>query len=108
MQFTLQAGESAALAPAGTVRVRCHAGFLWITGFRNGADVVLGAGDSALLPPRERHYFSALGATPHAAFDLRCEDSADSGRGRGAAARVLAALRAGWRRCRATILRIRG
>ncbi|GAB2858795.1 hypothetical protein GCM10027277_29100 [Pseudoduganella ginsengisoli] len=74
MQFTLQAGESAALAQAGTVRVRCHAGFLWITGFRNGEDVVLGAGDSAVLPPTERHYFSALGRVPHAAFDLQRED----------------------------------
>jgi len=91
MEFTLHAGDSATLAPAGTVRVRCHAGYLWITGFRNGEDVVLGAGDSALLPGAQRHYFSALGRVPHAAFELRREDDA-----RGLVPRALAAVRA-WR-----------
>lgn len=101
MEFTLHAGESATLAPAGTVRVRCHAGYLWITGFRNGEDVVLGAGDSALLPASQRHYFSALGAVPSAAFELRSEGDAV-----GVVGRMLAAVRA-WRlRFRETALRV--
>lgn len=91
MEFMLHTGESATLAPAGTVRVRCHAGFLWITGFRNGEDVVLGAGDSVLLPGTQRHYFSALGAVPCAAFELRSEGDAG-----GVVGRVVAAVR-GWR-----------
>lgn len=94
MEFTLHAGESATLAPAGTVRVRCHAGYLWITGFRHGEDVVLGAGESALLPATQRHYFSALGRVPHAAFELRCEERAAIASG--PVLRVLAAVRA-WR-----------
>jgi hypothetical protein len=102
MQFTLQAGESAALAPVCTVRVRCHAGFLWITGFRNGEDVVLGAGESALLPPAQRHYFSALGREPHAAFELGCE--ARDGMARWA---VLRAWRLRWRETALRWLRFR-
>ncbi|MRV70869.1 DUF2917 domain-containing protein [Duganella sp. FT92W] len=102
MQFTLHAGESAALAPVCTVRVRCHAGYLWITGFRNGEDVVLGAGESALLPPTQRHYFSALGQEPHAAFELGCE--ARDGMARWA---VLRAWRLRWRETALRWLRFR-
>jgi hypothetical protein len=74
MQFTLQARETAALAPACTVRVRCHAGALWITTARGSDDVVLDAGDSVLLPSTQQHYFSALGRDQPAAFELLCEE----------------------------------
>jgi hypothetical protein len=81
MEFTLEAKETAALAPACTVRVRCHAGLLWITGPRDGGDLVLAAGQSALLAPAQRHYLSALGRGAAAAFAVDCEGQAEHGAG---------------------------
>ncbi len=77
MQFTLQAKETAALAPACTVKVRCQAGMLWITAGGGGDDVVLEAGQSTVLPSTWQLYFSALGRDRPAAFELLCAGMAE-------------------------------
>jgi hypothetical protein len=76
MQFTLQARETAALAPACTVKVRCRAGLLWITAGGGGDDMVLEAGQSLVLPSTQPLYFSALGRDQPAAFELLCAGAA--------------------------------
>jgi hypothetical protein len=70
MLMTLQARQTASLAPQGTVRVRCLRGMLWIVGQRDGEDCVLEAGQTALLGA-ERHYLSSVRRNDAVSFELR-------------------------------------
>lgn len=70
MLMTLQAYQTASLAPEGTVRVRCLRGILWIVGQRDGEDRVLEAGESAVLGA-QRHYLSSVRRNDAVSFELR-------------------------------------
>lgn len=70
MLMTLQARQTASLAPEGTVRVRCLRGILWIVGTRDGEDRVLEEGDTALLGA-QRHYLSSVRRNDAVSFELR-------------------------------------
>jgi hypothetical protein len=70
MLMTLQARQTASLAPEGTVRVRCLRGMLWIVGQRDGEDCVLEAGQTALLGA-QRHYLSSVHRDDTVSFELR-------------------------------------
>lgn len=75
MLMTLQARQTASLAPEGLVRVRCLRGILWIVGQRDGEDCVLEAGESVLLNT-QRHYLSSVRRNDAVSFELRTPASA--------------------------------
>jgi hypothetical protein len=75
MLMTLQARQTASLAPEGTVRVRCLRGILWIVGQRDGEDRVLEAGESAMLGA-QRHYLSSVRRDDAVSFELRPQQPA--------------------------------
>ena len=74
MLMTLQARQTASLAPEGTVRVRCLRGMLWIVGQSDGEDCVLEAGQSAVLAG-QRHYLSSVRRNDAVSFELRQQTS---------------------------------
>lgn len=85
MLMTLQARQTASLAPEGTVRVRCLRGMLWIVGQRDGEDCVLEAGQSALLGA-QRHYLSSVRRNDAVSFELRPQAHRTGITGRGLSA----------------------
>jgi hypothetical protein len=91
MLMTLQARQTASLAPEGAVRVRCLRGILWIVGTRDGEDRVLEEGDTAVLGA-QRHYLSSVRRNDAVSFELRPQQQ-----GQRSASGVLAR---GWQRLR--------
>lgn len=72
MALGLRPRESARLALAGQLSVRCLAGILWIVG-NDREDHILQAGQAALLNKPGPHHLSSLARDAPVTFELRLE-----------------------------------
>jgi hypothetical protein len=70
MNLTLAPSESATIAPACDMRLRCTQGMLWLVGDCTREDLVLEAGDSAPLRAAETLVLSSVMRKEAVSFEL--------------------------------------